>query len=111
MPAPRGTPGVSSSPRAPRFLSAAVEGGAAFAGMVLCPRRLVAGPGRDLVTRLERAGVPRLRASPEAYRALSPGSSEAGENAAAGQGVLLVLRQGWESLPERPGDPRPLDRG
>ena len=86
-----------------RFLSAAIENGAAFAGMVVCPTRLASAPSRDLVTRLERAGVPRLRASPEEYRALSPGTSDAGENAAAGQGVLMLLHQRWEPLPERPG--------
>ncbi len=89
-----------------RFLAAAAEHGTAFAGMVVCPFRLVSAHGRDLVARLERAGVPRLRVSPEEYRSLSPGSSTAGENAAAGQGVLLLLHQRWEPLPERP---RPRD--
>lgn len=84
-----------------RFLSRAVEGRAVFAGMVLCPPRLVGSELRDLVTRLERAGVPRLRASPEEYAALSPGVSDEGESVAAGQGVLLVLRQQWDPLPKR----------
>ena len=82
-----------------RFLAGAVAQGASLAGIVICPRRLNGSLLRETVTRVERAGLPLLRASPSEYAALSPGSSSAGENAAAGQGVLLVLRQAWEPLP------------
>lgn len=82
-----------------RFLHAAIDHEAAFAGIVICPPRLHGSLLREEVTRVERAGVPLLRASPTEYRELSTGTSDEGENVAAGQGVLLVLRQRWETLP------------
>gem|GEM_PF-4932445 len=53
----------------------------------------------ETVICVERNGVPLLRLSIDAYHACSPGSSGSGESGAAGQGVLMVLRQSWESLP------------
>ncbi|RYG26187.1 RNA methyltransferase [bacterium] len=81
-----------------RFLSRALEHGAALAGLVFCPYRLC-GAAKDLVTRCERAGVPLLRVSPQEYSRLSPGASIAGENIASGQGLLVLVRQAWEPLP------------
>jgi TrmH family RNA methyltransferase len=89
-----------------RFLTKAVDHGAAFAGLVICPFRLQGSLLRELVTRLERADVPLIKVSPSEYAALSPGTSSQGENAAAGQGVLLILRQSWGPLPP---EPRPDD--
>ena len=83
-----------------RFLAQAIEHDAALAGIVICPFRLNGSLLRETVTRVERAGVPLLKVPTAEYRDLSPGSSGAGENAAAGQGVLLALRQRWESLPD-----------
>lgn len=84
-----------------RFAMRALEHQAALAGLVFCPYRLTAG-AKELVTCLEQAGLPLLRVSRSEYARLSPGTSTAGENPAAGQGVLLLIRQAWEPLPEVP---------
>jgi TrmH family RNA methyltransferase len=76
----------------------AIEHQAVLAGLVFCPYGLTGG-AKELVTDLERAGLPLLRVSRSEYGRLSPGTSTAGENPAAGQGVLLLLRQAWEPLP------------
>lgn len=84
-----------------RFLSQAIEHSAAFAGLVICPPRLAGSLLREQVTRLERLGVPLIKVGLRDYASLSPGTSTAGENNAAGQGVIAVLRQAWEPhLPE-----------
>ncbi len=84
-----------------RFLSQAMEHSAAFAGLVICPPRLVGSLLREQVTRLERAGVPLIKVGLQDYALLSPGTSVAGENNAAGQGIIVVLHQAWEDcLPE-----------
>jgi TrmH family RNA methyltransferase len=84
-----------------RFLSQAIEHSSTFAGLVICPPRLAGSFLREQVTLLERAGVPLIKVGLKEYVSLSPGTSMAGENIAAGQGVIAILRQAWEpGLPE-----------
>lgn len=83
-----------------RFLIAALDHGAPFAGIAVCPHLLRGCALREDVVRVERAGVPLIRLSPKAYARASPGTPD---GAAAGQGAILVLRQAWEPLP-KPAD-------
>lgn len=81
-----------------RCLIQANAAGSLVAGLVACRARI---PQENwgLVRSLERTGVPILWTTPAEYRAMSVGASEGGENPASFQGVMLVLRQHWRSLP------------
>lgn len=84
-----------------RFAVQALAQKASVFGLVYAPKLLQGTTPWSVVDQIQKFGVPILKVSPPEYRALSPGVSSPDEegNAASRQGLLIVLRQRWESLP------------
>lgn len=72
-----------------RFLIATVDAGADVAGLVVCKRLLTSVPGRMVVRRLRRRGVPTLLVQEDVLAPLSRLRD------GSGRGVIAVVRQRW----------------
>jgi len=83
-----------------RFAIQALAHKAPVYGLVYCPKLMQGPQPWALIEQIRGFGVPCLNLNAAEYRSVSPGvSGETDGNAASYQGLLLVLRQRWETLP------------
>jgi TrmH family RNA methyltransferase len=76
-----------------RFLAAATDAAAPLVGLVTCPRLMSGALPFTIVNRAKKSGCPVLTCTDEEFRELSLAND--------GQGVLMVLRQRFEELPQQ----------
>jgi TrmH family RNA methyltransferase len=78
-----------------RFLCAAADSSSAFAGLLICPSLMSGTLPFTIITRAQKAGCPVLRCPEHQFKDLAATHDA--------QGVIMVMRQPREPLPDRVG--------